>query len=98
MSITPASLGSAAPSVSIVVPVRNEADNVGPLIAEIFRALENRFAFEVIFVNDGSTDGTDAKLRAEWRSGIHSKQLSAPTPPRRQPRAQTTKLASNPGN
>src|SRR3974390_1988073 len=60
MSITPASL---APNMSIVVPVRNEADNVGPLTDEIFRALEGRYAFEIIFVNDGSTDATGERLR-----------------------------------
>ena len=75
MSITPGTPTGTAPDVSIVVPVRNEADNVGPLVAEIFRALENRFAFEVIFVNDGSTDGTDAKLRAEMAQRKNLRQL-----------------------
>jgi glycosyltransferase involved in cell wall biosynthesis len=62
----------AAPAVSIVVPVRNEADNVGPLIDEIARALDGRFVYEIIYVNDGSTDGTTEKLRAEmaWRSNL----------------------------
>jgi glycosyltransferase involved in cell wall biosynthesis len=62
----------AAPAVSIVVPVRNEADNVGPLTDEIARALDGRFVYEIIYVNDGSTDGTTEKLRAEmaWRSNL----------------------------
>ena len=51
-----------APAVSVVVPVRNEADNVAPLAAEIAAALAGHWTFEVIFVNDGSTDGTEAAL------------------------------------
>jgi dolichol-phosphate mannosyltransferase len=51
----------AAPTVSVVVPVKNEAGNVAPLVAEIERALAGT-AFEVIYVNDGSTDGTEAEL------------------------------------
>lgn len=52
------------PAVSIVVPVRNEAGNVSPLIAEIAAALDGRWPFEIIYVNDGSTDGTAAELDA----------------------------------
>src|SRR6187551_1260973 len=52
------------PAVSVVVPVRNEADNVGPLTDEIAAALNGRWRFELVFVNDGSTDGTEAALTA----------------------------------
>jgi glycosyltransferase involved in cell wall biosynthesis len=52
------------PAVSVVVPVRNEADNVRPLIDEIAAALTGRWAFELIYVNDGSTDGTEGALSA----------------------------------
>jgi dolichol-phosphate mannosyltransferase len=79
MSITPGTPASAVPDVSIVVPVRNEADNVGPLIAEIFRALDGRFACEVIFVNDGSTDATDERLRAEMAQRKNLRQLKHAT-------------------
>jgi dolichol-phosphate mannosyltransferase len=47
---------------SVVVPVCNEAENVEPLAREIDAALNNR-AYEMIFVNDGSTDETAAILR-----------------------------------
>ncbi|NBB95008.1 MAG: glycosyltransferase [Planctomycetes bacterium] len=43
--------------VSIVVPVHNEADNVGPLVDGIRRAMGSG-EYEVIFVDDGSTDHT----------------------------------------
>jgi dolichol-phosphate mannosyltransferase len=51
-----------APEISVVVPVRNEAGNVAPLVAEIAAALAGR-SFEIVYVNDGSSDGTDAELR-----------------------------------
>jgi glycosyltransferase involved in cell wall biosynthesis len=50
------------PEISVVVPVRNEAGNIAPLAAEIARALDGQWPFEVVYVNDGSTDGTDAEL------------------------------------
>ncbi len=57
-----ADLSSAEPAVSIVVPVRNEEDNLAPLIAEIAKALDGRWAHEIVYVNDGSTDATGDKL------------------------------------
>lgn len=48
--------------VSIVVPVRNEAENIAPLVTEIAAALGDRWAFEIIYVNDGSTDATADRL------------------------------------
>jgi glycosyltransferase involved in cell wall biosynthesis len=53
-----------SPAVSVVVPVRNEAENVGPLADEIAAALSGRWNFELIYVNDGSSDGTEAALNA----------------------------------
>ena len=52
------------PLISVVVPVRNEAPNVAPLIAEIRQALAG-MAHEIVYVDDGSTDATAAALRAE---------------------------------
>jgi dolichol-phosphate mannosyltransferase len=53
---------AASIDVSIVVPVRNEEGNVAPLIAEIAAALDGRWAYEIIYVNDGSTDRTPTLL------------------------------------
>jgi dolichol-phosphate mannosyltransferase len=52
-----------APAVSVVVPVRNEAENIRPLTDEIVAALSGRWPFELVFVNDGSTDGTQAAIQ-----------------------------------
>jgi dolichol-phosphate mannosyltransferase len=52
----------AAPAISVVVPVRNEAGNIAPLVAEIAAALGNR-VFEIVYVNDGSGDATESELR-----------------------------------
>jgi dolichol-phosphate mannosyltransferase len=56
------------PAVSVIVPVKNEAGNITPLVAEIAAALQDR-AFEVVYVNDGSKDATEAELlglMAQW--------------------------------
>lgn len=58
----------AVPLVSVVVPVRNEAGNILPLVAEIRAALRNR-AFEIVYVDDGSTDSTWAELREAAAAG-----------------------------
>jgi dolichol-phosphate mannosyltransferase len=62
MSETLSSTENAVPAVSIVVPVRNEADNIAPLVAEIDAALATRWPYEIIYVNDGSTDTTGDRL------------------------------------
>jgi glycosyltransferase involved in cell wall biosynthesis len=68
-------LSSSQPSVSIVVPVRNEADNIVPLIEEITAALDGRWAYEIIYVNDGSTDATGARLAAIMAQRDNLRQL-----------------------
>jgi dolichol-phosphate mannosyltransferase len=62
MSADLSSSDAAAIDVSIVVPVRNEAGNVAPLIGEIAAALDGHWRYEIIYVNDGSTDATPAHL------------------------------------
>jgi dolichol-phosphate mannosyltransferase len=54
-------------AVSIVVPVRNEAGNIAPLISEIAAALDGRWSHEIIYVNDGSTDATAERLADEMK-------------------------------
>ncbi len=43
--------------ISVVIPLYNEAESLPELYAWIERVMKaNNFSFEVIFVNDGSTD------------------------------------------
>src|SRR6478735_10000803 len=49
-------------TISIVVPVKDERDNVEPLYAAVKEALREGFDWEVIYVDDGSTDGTNEEL------------------------------------
>lgn len=48
--------------LSVVVPVKNEAENIEPLIREIIAALTGRADYEIVYVDDGSTDATAAVL------------------------------------
>src|SRR5262245_27208301 len=50
--------------LSVVVPIRNEAGNIADLTGEIVQALRGKFSFEIVYVDDGSTDGTRGEL--EW--------------------------------
>lgn len=56
--------GDDAPPVTIVVPVRNEAGNIAPLVEEIERTFQNARPIEVIYVDDGSSDATAAEIAA----------------------------------
>ncbi len=49
-------------STSVVIPAKNEQDNILPLLTEINRAVGDRAELEVIYINDGSTDSTAARL------------------------------------
>jgi dolichol-phosphate mannosyltransferase len=51
-------------ALSVVVPVKDEAGNAVPLAREIAAALKNDGAYEIIFVDDGSSDGTADELLA----------------------------------
>jgi dolichol-phosphate mannosyltransferase len=52
------------PQLSVVIPAFNEEGNVAALLAETVAALRGVVAFEVIFVDDHSRDGTLAALQA----------------------------------
>lgn len=55
--------------------MRNEADNIAPLIEEITAALDGRWAYEIIYVNDGSTDATGERLAAIMAQRDNLRQL-----------------------
>src|SRR3954453_9115201 len=62
---TPATTTEAEIDLSVLVPVFNEAQNVDPLHGELDAVLRpSGLRYELIFVDDGSTDGTAARLRA----------------------------------
>jgi dolichol-phosphate mannosyltransferase len=48
--------------LSIVIPVRDEAANIAPLVAEAVAALDGLTCYEIVFVDDGSVDGTAAEI------------------------------------
>lgn len=56
------------PLISVVVPVRNEAPNILPLIGEIRAALSG-ISYDIVYVDDGSTDETPARLRQALAEG-----------------------------
>ncbi|HJT06325.1 MAG TPA: glycosyltransferase family 2 protein, partial [Stellaceae bacterium] len=49
--------------LSVVIPVRNEAPNIAPLVAEIRAALDGAVDYEIIYIDDGSSDDTAAVIR-----------------------------------
>jgi dolichol-phosphate mannosyltransferase len=49
--------------LSVVVPVKNEAENIEPLIREIVAAVSTLADYEIVYVDDGSTDATLAELK-----------------------------------
>ena len=53
------------PELSVVVPVHNEAENIAPLVGEIVSALTRVAVFEIVYVDDGSSDATLDALVAE---------------------------------
>ena len=59
---------SLAPRLSVVVPVKNEAPNILPLVEEIERACAPLGSFEAIYVDDGSTDATADEVMGARRT------------------------------
>ncbi len=66
-------MGNQSPEISVVVPLLNEQDNIGPLYEQITQTLTDVYKYEIIFVDDGSSDNsfnvladlqkTDARIR-----------------------------------
>jgi dolichol-phosphate mannosyltransferase len=57
-----------AVDVSIVIPIFNEAENIPLLVREIRAAMDGApWRWETVWVNDGSTDGTESELLATAR-------------------------------
>ncbi len=61
--------------LSIVIPLLNEAESLAELHAWIARTLEGAYAYEVIFVDDGSSDGSWKVIESLHR--IHPNQIKA---------------------
>lgn len=60
---------AADPELSVVVPVYNEAGNILPLLDEVEAALTGVCRYEILFIDDGSSDGSVDELRqAQARS------------------------------
>lgn len=55
--------------------MRNEAENIAPVIAEIAAALDGRWRYEIVYVNDGSTDATGERLAAVMESRPNLRQI-----------------------
>jgi len=49
--------------ISIVIPAYNEAENIRPVAQRISKVLENSGPYEIIFIDDGSRDGTLAEIK-----------------------------------
>ena len=62
------SLDTSVPDFSVVVPVRNEADNISPLIAELKTVMTALQPYEIVIVDDGSDDATPEVLRDQARA------------------------------
>ncbi|HNQ22900.1 MAG TPA: glycosyltransferase family 2 protein [Phycisphaerae bacterium] len=51
--------------LSVIIPIHNEEENVGPLLAELREVLDGtRLDYELLFIDDGSTDQSLERLRA----------------------------------
>jgi dolichol-phosphate mannosyltransferase len=77
MESRPTTLPTHSFQVSVVVPFRDEKDNLGLLVSEIERALQasNAEKFEIILVDDFSSDGGAASVKQEYTRVV---QLLAP--------------------
>jgi glycosyltransferase involved in cell wall biosynthesis len=61
--------------ISIIVPVKNEEENIGKLHTKLSAALKalNKFDYEIIFIDDGSTDNTNLTLKKIAKKDMKTK-------------------------
>lgn len=64
------------PRLTVLIPVRDEEPNIAPLVTEIEAALDGVVAFEILYVNDGSTDGTEAAVARAQQGRTHLRLLA----------------------
>lgn len=63
------------PFLSVIIPVYNEEQNIIPLLHRLLSVL-NKNSYEIIFINDGSTDNTEAIIKKEARKNTNIKLIS----------------------
>ena len=67
------------PSISLVLPAYNEADNIEPMVAEAIPALETSADdFEILVIDDGSVDGTGEVTRRVMQTHPHVRLIQHP--------------------
>jgi len=75
-SIVGAPFAAGLPTLSIIVPIFNEEDSVGPLVARVSAAMEQfDRSWELILVDDGSTDATIVNARRAISASIVDMQI-----------------------
>src|SRR5258706_13683604 len=64
-----------APEVTVVVPARNEAENLAELLPEIAAVL-GKTPHEIVLVDDGSTDDTAAVVMRLAGAGLAARRVA----------------------